>query len=632
MWGCRFFCMAKKKDQKNQSSTSTHSLFAELDAQFDRAEEYQRKFKDDPYCSWDEKEGLLLGRNKDSITSDTKSRIFDPRLSTIVIERMNRVMAQHATGVVRALDNPKDKLPSLVLDLVMQKYVLPNADSQYDMLTKFKLLDLYSLVYGSYAMLVDYRIDNDYIGPDSWLIPIRHLYPEANSTTIESCNYVFVDTWVSKSWLKKRSTQTWKNINNVIQELDEKSSEKNTLEQSLAERETQVISTGKGGYGLVRLRTRYEKDRWVTYAPEASGLKENCIVRDIKNPQNNNEIPIVVKHAFPLIDRFFGLGDFERGKSLQYATNSLWNLYLDGVKMRIFPPMIYNPNGVVKSSLGYFPGAKWQETQPNSIRNFTTNSSSDNSFQSTFSTLVASILNQAGTTNTAVSDVTDPGMGKTPQALSMIAAREGSRDAWDRFMMEKSIEKTMNLMIGLIVNKQEKPIDLTLFEGEIDRLQKAFPDQVEEFVEVFESKTVGKMKVESSMYKKENGEMGKYKFEIESGTTMKKDDQAEHTAINEIMGVISKIPGLMDQVVQTGMIRLGDKQLDFGELLQRHIITSGIQDWDKIISEVDQNDENYIDPQTEAVANQQMAQLEQMFGGGNQPMMQGNPMQGGMNG
>lgn len=602
--------MAKNYEKQSQP----YSLYSELSAQFSRAEEYQRKFKDDPFCSWDEKESLLLGRPKDRVSNQTKSQVFDPRLSTIVIERMNRVMAQHSTGVVRSMDNPKDKLPSLVLDLVMQRYVIPNADSQYDLLTKFKLLDLYSNVYGSYAMLVDWRVDADYIGPDAWLIPIRHLYPEANSTTVEGANHVFVDTWVNKSWFKKRPNTTWKNIDKICAELEEKTAEKDSQQQSVAERETQVIGTGKGNSGLVHLRTRYEKDRWVTYAVDAAGLQDQCICRDIKNPQGNNEIPIVVKHAFPLVDRFFGLGEFERGKSLQYATNSLWNLFLDGVKMNIFPPMIYGP-GVVKSTLSYAPGAKWQETTLNSIRPYQVGNANLNAFQSTYSALIGAILNQAGTTNTATSDAVDPGMGKTPQALAMLSAREGSRDAWDRYLMEKAIEKTMNLMVDMIVTKQEKNIDLTLFEGEIQRLQQAFPDQIEQYAQVFESGTTGKMSINPKMYTKDDGKKGKYRFEIESGTTMKKDEVAEHTAINEIMAVISKVPGFMEQAAQTGKIRLGEKQLDFAELLQRHIITSGVQDWDKIITDVDPNDPDYIDPQTEQTVTQQMGELARRFGG-----------------
>lgn len=621
-----------KKSPKNVSPLSDPQ-WSELHGQASASEEYQRKFRDDSHCSWDEKESLLLGRNKDRVSNQTKSNVFDPRLSTIAIERMNRVMAQHATGRVRALDNPNDKLASLSLDLTLNRYIIPNADSQYDLLTKFKLQDLYSLVYGSYATLVDYRIDDDYIGPDMWLIPIRHLFPEANSTTIEDSNHAFIDTWVSKKWLKSRPSSTWKNIDKVLLTLSEGSSEKDGDQQSVLERENSVIKA-KGDSGLVRLRTRYERDRWVTYAVDASGLLQNCIVRDIANPQKNNEIPIVVKHAFPLIDRFYGLGEFERGKTLQYSINSLWNLYLDGLKMKIFPPMIYNANGVVLSTLNYLPGAKWAETIPNSIRQFQTSGQSEQAFQSTYNTLLASILNQAGTTDTTISKDVDVTQGKTPQALQMMASREGARDAWDRFMMEKTVEKTFNLMIDLLTTKQEKPIDLTLFEGEIAKLRAAYPDQAEEVAEIFESGSVAKMKVSKEMYAKPNGEPGKYKFDIETGTTMKKDDAQEHAALTELLAMITKMPGMAEQAA-SGQIQMGNMTINVGELIKRHIITSGVQDSDKIITEVDMNtpqgQEQMAEQQMGAEADQRMEQLGQMIAQ-IQPQ-QGMPpqgMQGGM--
>ena len=45
------------------------------------------------------------------------------------------------------------------------------------------------------------------------------------------------------------------------------------------------------------------------------------------NPHQNGELPVVCKYSIPLLTDIFGMGDFERGKSMQYTLNSLWNLY-----------------------------------------------------------------------------------------------------------------------------------------------------------------------------------------------------------------------------------------------------------------------------------------------------------------
>lgn len=606
----------KSTQPKESSKKEVTSSYKTLSKQFEAAEEYQRKAKDDPHCSWKEKEAMLLGRNMDSVSNQSKSQVFDPRLSTIIIERMNRVMAQHATGKVRALDQAKDLLPTTILDLVLSRYIIPNADSQYDLLTKFKLQDFYSLAMGSYVSLVDYRIDNDYIGPDNWLVPLRHFFPEANA--INDMNHCFIDTWVDRSWLEKRPKSTWKNIDKILAHLDENSADKENEQQTLSEEENRITPTKGKDSQKIHLRTRYVADQWTTYAVDAASIEDDAICRDFANPQGNNEIPVVVKHAFPLMDRFYGLGEFERGKTLQYAINSLWNLYLDGLKMRIFPPMIVRNGKVVRSTLGYKPGARWEETEANSIRPWQTGSQSEQAFQSTYSTLIAAAMNMAGTTNVTTADVVDPGMGKTPEAIKRMGARESSRDAWDRYLMEKTVEKTFNLMVDLLVKKQEKPINFDIFEGEIKKLQSLAPDQVGSMAEIFESKTYGKMKVDKGVL---GGGQHKYRFDIDAGTTGKKDQEQEHSAVTETLGLLTKVPGALEEAKQTGKVRFGNITIDFGELMKRHIVTSSIQDWDRIVTEQEgqeqvdgmpQEGEEPLDPETQA----KLQEMEQAFGAG----------------
>lgn len=520
--------------------------------------------------TWDEKERIFFGRTEDTISqNETKSRVYDPRLSSIVMERACRVMAQLPTGKTMALSR-QNKGKSQLMNVVLDKYVLPNSTSQFDILTKLRLLDMYSLIYGSFAALVDWVVKDDYIGPDFWLIPIRNFRPQAGVYQIDEMDHVFVDSEVTLDWLLERPTSTWKNIDKIDEQIGKDGSGKpksqDTSTQSWVEREfSGSASGGKGRYAKILLRTRYERDRWVTYAPEFGQ-----VLRDIDNPHQNGKLPVVVKHAFPLLDRFYGLGEFERGETLQKAINSLINLYLDGIKMSIFPPTIINSNGVVASSLNYQPAAMWLETLPNSIRQHQVSPQGMNTFTNTYQFLNAALLNQAGTTDTSIGSDTDITQGKTPQALKMVASREAARDNWDRFMMERSVEGIFDRMINLICIKQEKPIEVDLFEDDIQQLSQAYP----EVMEVYDSGDFGKAVVGKDIFSKVN-----FHYYIDSGTTMQKDDAMENQALTGILTILLKTPQMLEMMRQQG------KDLDMAELIKRWIITSGVQDWDKIITD-----------------------------------------------
>ena len=69
------------------------------------------------------------------------------------------------------------------------------------------------------------------------------------------------------------------------------------------------------------------------------------------NPQNNHLLPIVMKHCFPLMDRLYALAEVERGYTLQYAANSLLNMYLDGILNSINPIYLVKTKGPVHSTI-----------------------------------------------------------------------------------------------------------------------------------------------------------------------------------------------------------------------------------------------------------------------------------------
>lgn len=522
--------------------------------------------------SWDEKESMLVGTPMDSGTAQSNSSINDPRLATMTIERAARVMAQNPQGKALAMskdDVGKNKLMNLVLD----KWVLPNANSQFSFLIKSRLWDMYSLMYGVQFALVDTVVKEFYQGADYFLLPIRDCRPQAGRFSIEDSDFFGVDTWVAPEWLKARDKKTWHNIDELLLKAKtnpSKKGETNANERTFIQRQREPAVNKDKNNPMIRLYTEYRRDRWVTIAPDYE--EEKLCLRDIANPHGNDELPIVAKYCFPLMDSIYGLGEFERGKTLQYALNSLINLYMDGVKMSIFPPIILDADGIVASSILQEPAAKWLQTKPNSIQVPNLNVRGLETFQGTYSFLLAAIQNQAGTTDTSTPTGVDPTYGKTPRALQLQSARENARDSWDRFMMEESLQSLMGKFVNLTATKTEKPIELTLFAAEIEDIKKTNPD----VVEMFSSGERGSVTINPEQFKKT-----KFNYEITKGSTYKVDNEQQNQVATAMLGFAVQNWAL----VSTEFAKAG-KKLSLVDLFQKVLATSGLQDSEKVVSDM----------------------------------------------
>ena len=97
--------------------------------------------------TWDDKEAILLCKIEDSLSSTAKSQVFDPILSTMLLERTGRVMYQNPSGKAYAVS--KDDVGKNILINLLLKFFRNNANEQFSHLVKLRMLDFYSGVFGS---------------------------------------------------------------------------------------------------------------------------------------------------------------------------------------------------------------------------------------------------------------------------------------------------------------------------------------------------------------------------------------------------------------------------------------------------------------------------------------------------
>jgi len=545
----------------------------------DAADDYLSTKRD----AWDTYEKLFHNQLADKVSESARSNVFDPKLSTLTLERSYRVMAQMPVGKVKAISK-NDMGLSQLMGLVLDKYVNPNANAQFDLLTKFRMVDLYSNIYGNFFTLVDWDVKkNGYIGPDIWLLNIRDVFPQVGAVSVEDSDYIIVRTWKPLSYFEnlKDKKDGFKNIDKIITKLKESGGSKQSrVEDDKTQRERHDYPAGEEANqkGYYEVLTQYEGDRWVDFCVDA-----DMDFRDMKNPHDDGELPVVCKYSIPLLDDFMGMGDFERGASMQQVINSTWNLYLDACKMSIFPPVIINKDNVASSSsIQYIPAAKWlaRNNVGNVAQTINLSPQGIATFNNTYQVANGSLLNLFGTTDTSVTSQTEAGFGKTPKALQMQSQRENTRDNADRFFMEQYLKKVYKKMVNLISKKQSSAITLRLFDSEVQELARSYPD----IDSIYDQKT-GKLTID----KKTTGST-LYDYEIVSGSTYAVDQKSQQENLSSLLQLFTANPQAGQALIQT--LDQQGYMVKLGELFKRIVSNSGIQDWDKIVVEKTQEEKD----------------------------------------
>lgn len=561
--------MAKKK-KTNAKTKLTDKVKAQIEGEkyltsYNSDFEAMSSIRDD----FEEREKILLGVQTEDTKDDRNANVVDPTLQTAIIKQTNQLVTNLPTGQVKPISKGNVG-EAFLMNLILHKYVIPNALSQYDVFTKIWLMSLYTKVYGSFGVMVDYVVKDDYVGPDFTLIPARAIVFQPGKYTIEDSDYVWVRSTVSREWLKERDKSIWKNTDYVLEETD-------TLTPSTTDYSTyseEKYSTSSTDD--IELITKYTKDKWITFS------SNGYIVREIKNPHGNN-IPVIMNYSYPLLDRIFGLGEIERGTALHKMQNELINLHLDAIKTSIAPPVKIDLSGVVPRTIVNKPGAKWiiRNGAMNAVQEMQRSPLGLSTFQSTYGFLKGAILSLTNTTDTSVSKTVDPGMGKTPQALKMQMAMEDVKTSFDIRMLESTITKIYDRMIELIVIKQKKPIKFYLLDDEINALLKEYPKLAKHV-----NKKSGKIIIKPDSFKDID-----YKFIIDHTSTVRKDQAMQHQAINDLMDKLLKLPTVSKQIEETGEALLGDKKLVFSELVSSFVKTANLDDTDKLLVDNDKKAE-----------------------------------------
>lgn len=508
--------------------------------------------------NFDAFEAMVIGEVYDSVSGAVdKSKITDSLSATLARDRADRVMAKLPDGQTESVGRA-DIGKAMFMDILRQKWIYPNANAQRPFAEKLNLWQFYSSVYGYMPMFYDWNTSNTgYVGPDCWLWNPRNLVPQQGKVSINDMDYVTALTWLSKKRLediRDRAQDDPENnagwdvdaLNELISMCETTGKAGNDTEKdSFVERKRTPEGTKKG----ICLATRYESGpdgKWITFAPDHSFIE----IRNLPNPHKNGRIPFVIKYSQPLYDSFYGLGDFQRAKPLQFARDGLTNFYFASLKRNLAPGIIANANGVVKHTLDVTKANPvLLETIPNSIRPMPTNTAGLSTYQGAQSNLTGSLLSLYGTQNASMpgADTLNPEQGKTPAAIEMFSAKEATRDGAERRLLEAAIEQLTDGFNSLVANIGTEYIPVQLFSEDIEDIVKSGMKDILTMFPGASFQTDGTMTAADLTIDPESLRGVEYRFNIQPNSTMKINKEKQLQELERYMKDLGAIKDLLTQ-------------------------------------------------------------------------------------
>lgn len=502
--------------------------------------------------SWDDREAMFYGRytNKDEKSKENIESYYSTgELTSLILDSACRIMAQMPTGRFTGFKE-SDIAKVIGANLVYHEYILPNANSGGDFFTKLRQVNVYSKMYGTMPVFIDYVVGKKYTGPDMVMVHPRRCYPQPGKYSINDMDYFFVDVFVSEKWLEKRcenNPKVWDK--ELIKEI-----KPSQIDQTLltSEEKKQIQN-----HNQIILRNVFNSNGdWLIY--EANSKKVILSEKDYFPG-----IPMVEKLTIPVLDRFWCLSDMERGETPQKSIDSLARKYFASLDKSIDPTAIIDPELMVMSSVNV-ENKFWfaKDGNVDKVRILENSPQGLATFQSTYNIMKANLMSLSASSDTSVPSGVDVGFGRTPQALKMQGEREGARDSWDRYMQEKFIERVADMMMAVASKRGMADVEIPSIKEALQNIKNTYP---ENNLDIFKNGIVPKELMDDLSIK----------YQVDPGSTTKRGDAA--AKMMDLLNMIGKSKEIQASIAESG------KKINWGEAVKRMAIENGVQDWDKIV-------------------------------------------------
>lgn len=398
--------------------------------------------------------------------------IFDPRIFTTLYEKTARILANKPRGRMiprESGDAIGAKINNELLSFQWDDNERADGES---MLAKWALMDLNTRKYGASFGLVSWKYQKQvkkngtgatsevfFDGPNFKPWNNRDVLHNPSYSTIK--NWIQLRDYVTLQDLQNindtaRSKPQYKNLDLLKGQLDKEaktggdSRSTNYVVKNLEIKGLRDFLGEDSTFRTIEIVTEYRPDRWITFAP-----KHGVIIRDIPNPYDHGQIPVVQLKYYPIDDDIYGLSEIEPVEKLQNAINALVSQYLDAINMSLYAPLKIKKGGgaVEMHTLEFGPGKKWLMNDPaTDVISHQQNIAGTREFVSTYRFLVGALSEALGETSAISSNALPGAQDKTATEIKDTAFSRSARDNFNQMFLAEALKKQM--MFWFKMNQQ----------------------------------------------------------------------------------------------------------------------------------------------------------------------------------
>jgi len=451
-----------------KGSKQERELFTDMLRHYEMStEDLEVRMKD-----WDIKDELFRS-HIDTSNWPYSSVVVDPRVFTAILEKTSRLLANKPRGRMAPREGGDAIGAKINNELLNFQWDDNERASNESMLAKWAMLDQNTRKYGAGFALCKWRYDTTtqkdgkhkkgknkgkdkfksvpyFDGPDFKVLVNRDVLSNPSYSTIKKWfayrEYVTMDELENINDAA-RVEPVYKNLDilrDSIKQVDAKGGDK---------RDTNWQSKNKTVKGLqdflgrdrtnktIEVVTEYSPTRWVSYAP-----KHGVILRDIPNPYDHQQIPVVMLKYYSVDDDLYGLSEIEPVERLQKAINALLCQYLDSINMSLYVPLkIRGTGGAVQMhTIEFGPGKKWIMNDPTSdVLPHETSGKGVGEFAQTYKFLVGALQEALGETSAMTSSLVAGASDKTATEIKDLAQQRNARDNFNQIFLSEAIKKQM---------------------------------------------------------------------------------------------------------------------------------------------------------------------------------------------